>query len=388
MSHKRNFVIVGLLACVYGRAAEKVHRTISLELALPSDTISAVEKSGAITVFEEGPVVLISGIAVVDLIASGLECPARPGELVFCSVRTSIGGHACNVSADLVRLGFPRSRLRAVFPAGRDLFGEYLVRRLGQQGVRVEPVLSGKASTSLDLILVARGEDRRYHADAGANVEMAAAPVLALLERHRPRVFYAGGVGLLGRFDTALPRVLRRAKALGALTFVDVVSPYRKDWSYLRKALPEADMFHCNGDEAAALTGEADPAAAARALRRLGAANVFVTLGGEGTVAAVAGTLVRVPAFRVRVVDPTGAGDAFSAGLIRCVYRLSGRARGGAAGLSVEDWTEALLYASACGAVCTTGVGTTTAVDGRKVEALIRRQGRRLLRAVTVEVAG
>jgi len=50
-------------------------------------------------------VVLVSGIAVVDLIASGLERPARPGELAFCSVRTSIGGHACNVSADLVRLG-------------------------------------------------------------------------------------------------------------------------------------------------------------------------------------------------------------------------------------------------------------------------------------------
>jgi ribokinase len=332
-------------------------------------------------------VVLISGIAVVDLIASGLERPARPGELVFCSIRTKLGGHACNVSADLVRLGFPRSRLRVVFPAGRDLFGGFLVRGLREQGVRgIKPVLTDKAPTSLDLILVARGEDRRYHADAGANVEMTAAPVLGLLEEYRPRVYYAGGVGLLGRFDAGLPEVLRRAKSLGALTFVDVVSPYRKSWAHLRGALPSTDVFHCNADEAAALAGERDPALAAAAIRRMGAKNVFVTLGGKGTVAAAAGKLLRIPAFSVRVADPTGAGDAFSAGLIKCVHRLVGRGRRPES-LSAGDWTSALLYASACGAVCATGIGTTTAVDGAKVEALLRRQGRGVARSVRVEEA-
>ena len=148
--------------------------------------------------------VLVSGIAVVDMIASGLGRVARPGELAFCSVRPSIGGHACNVSSDLVRLGLPKSRLRAVFPAGRDPFGEFLAARLREQGVRAAPVFVSQVPTSLDLILVARGEDRRYHCDPGANIEMTAAPVLALLERHRPLVYYAGGVGLLGRFDRDL----------------------------------------------------------------------------------------------------------------------------------------------------------------------------------------
>ena len=331
--------------------------------------------------------VLISGIAVVDLIASGLERVARPGELAFCSVRTSLGGHACNVSADLVRLGFPKSKLRVVFPAGRDLFGDFLVRRLGEQGIRVESVLTDKAPTSLDLILVARGEDRRYHADPGANVEMAAAPVLALLKKHRPLVYYAGGVGLLGRFDADLAGVLRRARSLGALTFVDVVSPYRKTWAFLRKALPWTDIFHCNADEAASLVGEREPAKSARLIRRLGAKNVFVTLGGEGTVAAVTGAVLRVPAFSVRVMDPTGAGDAFSAGVVMQVHRFLGRGRR-PEGFSTGDWKDILLYASACGAVCATGIGTTTAVDARKVEALVRRQGRALATAAIVEAAG
>ena len=324
--------------------------------------------------------VLISGIAVVDMIGSGLERVARPGELAFCSVRTSLGGHACNVSADLVRLGFPKTRLRVVFPAGRDLFGDFLVRRLREQGLRVEPVFVDKAPTSLDLILVAQGEDRRYHADPGANVEMSVAPVLALLEKHRPLIYYAGGVGLLGRLDSGLAEVLRRAKKLGALTFVDVVSPYRKTWGFLRKALPWTEFFHCNADEAASFVGETEPAKAAGMIRRLGAKDVFLTLGGEGALAGVPGTLIRVPAFSVRVKDPTGAGDAFSAGLILKTHKaiLQGKPPDR---FSSDDWLDILLYASACGAVCATGIGTTTAVDGNKVEDLVRRQGRSFSRA-------
>lgn len=326
--------------------------------------------------------VLVSGIAVVDLIGSGLERVARPGELAFCSVRPSIGGHACNVSSDLVRLGLSKSRLKVVLPTGRDLFGEFLAGRLGGQGIRVERVLARKAPTSLDLILVARGEDRRYHADPGANIEMTAAPVLRLLERHKPLVYYAGGVGLLGRFDADLAAVLRRAGRLGALTVVDVVSPYRKSWDFLRRALPWTDVFHCNRDEAGALVGARDPVRAAAAIRRLGAKNVLVTLGGEGSVAAVAGEVFRLPAFKVRVVDPTGAGDAFSAGVMLKIHGILSRGRR-AADFTPADWRDILVYASACGAVCTTRVGTTTAVDRHKVEALVRRHGHGLAAAAT-----
>lgn len=317
--------------------------------------------------------ILVSGIAVVDLIGSGLERVARPGELAFCSVRPSIGGHACNVSSDLVRLGLPKSRLKVVFPTGRDLFGEFLAAELGEQGIRVERVLARRAPTSLDLILVARGEDRRYHADPGANIEMTAAPVLRLLERHKPLVFYAGGVGLLGRFDADLAAVLRRAVRLGALTVVDVVSPYGKSWDFLRRVLPWTDVFHCNGDEAGSLVGARDPVLAAAAIRRHGAKNVLVTLGGGGAVAAVAGEVFRLPAFKVRVVDPTGAGDAFSAGVMVKIHGILSRGRR-AGDLTPADWRDILIYASACGAVCATGIGTTTAVDSGKVEALVRRQ--------------
>ena len=96
--------------------------------------------------------IIVSGIAVVDLIASGLERPAPPGGVVFGTIRHSLGGHACNVSTDLVRLGFPRSQLRSVFPAGQDMFGDFLVRELRSEGVRVSPVRIEGASPLKSLL--------------------------------------------------------------------------------------------------------------------------------------------------------------------------------------------------------------------------------------------
>jgi sugar/nucleoside kinase (ribokinase family) len=327
--------------------------------------------------------ILVSGIAVVDLIGSGLPRVARPGELVFGSVRFSLGGHACNVSVDLVQLGFPAPRLRVVFPAGRDMFGRYLVDTLRAKGLHVDPVWAARAPTSLDLILVARGEDRRYHADPGANIVMPAGPVLALLEKHRPLMYYAGGVGLLSRMDARLATVQKKAKTVGALTFVDVVSPFRQSWDFLRRALPWTDFFHCNSDEAADLTGERDPRKALERILALGARFAFLTMGDRGVLAAVPGSVVRVPAFKVKVTDPTGAGDAFSAGLILRIYQAL-TAGTGPEELAVEDWEDILVYASACGAACCAGIGTTASVSAGNAERLVRRHGRALARRITV----
>jgi sugar/nucleoside kinase (ribokinase family) len=142
-------------------------------------------------------------------------------------------------------------------------------------------------------------------------------------------------------------------------------------------------MFHCNADEAASITGERDPGRAAAAIRRLGAKAVFVTMGGEGLIASVPGAVIRMPAFAVRVTDPTGAGDAFSAGLI---LKLHGALKKGRSleHITPEEWLKILVHASACGAVCVTGVGTTTAVDKAKVEALLSRQGSALARSAVV----
>ena len=76
-----------------------------------------------------------------------------------------------------------------------------------------------------------------------------------------------------------------------------------------------ATLLLPNADEARLLTGCADPADAARALARRYPI-VAVSLGADGALWASGALLVHRPALATDVVDTTGAGDAFAAGLL------------------------------------------------------------------------
>ena len=86
--------------------------------------------------------------------------------------------------------------------------------------------------------------------------------------------------------------------------------------------LPRMRVVLAGKDEAALLTGEADPEAAARAIAALGPSQVVVKLGAQGALAFEDGCLVHEPAVEVDAHETVGAGDAFNAGF------LSGQLRG------------------------------------------------------------
>ncbi len=76
------------------------------------------------------------------------------------------------------------------------------------------------------------------------------------------------------------------------------------------------DLLLCNADEAAVLAGRGLPEEQAAALSTV-ARNVIVKRGGDGAVwASRDGVLRSIAGVRVPSLDPTGAGDAFAAGLL------------------------------------------------------------------------
>jgi sugar/nucleoside kinase (ribokinase family) len=78
-------------------------------------------------------------------------------------------------------------------------------------------------------------------------------------------------------------------------------------------------------------------------------------------------------AFKVPVVDPTGAGDAFCAGIIQALLEM-GTPRN-ISKLSAENIVDILLRGEAAGAACVTGMGTTTSVTVKEVDELMLQQG-------------
>jgi ribokinase len=101
------------------------------------------------------------------------------------------------------------------------------------------------------------------------------------------------------------------------------VSADPSSWALLSPgAIPAVDVLLPNEEEAAALAGDDAPERAARALAGRAAPEIVVTLGRGGALWTDGAEVVRVAAEPAEVVDTTGAGDAFAAGLLTA--RLAG----------------------------------------------------------------
>jgi sugar/nucleoside kinase (ribokinase family) len=327
--------------------------------------------------------VTCAGILVVDLIAAHLPKVSDPGELTYApkGIEVHMGGHSGNVSINLTKLGLEKGEVSSVGAVGEDIFGDFLERLLEENGIVTHLQRLSRVGTSKDLILVVSGEDRRFHCDIGANWHLSPEHVLSILVEEKPLIFYAGGVGFTGRFDEELAKVLRRAKELGCLTFVDPVTPYKQGWDFIIPPIEWTDIFHCNKDEAEKITGKGDPIEAARVLTGKGAQLAIISLGQKGLIAETEDVLFEMPAFKVPVVDPTGAGDALCAGVMRGLLRVTGYKRREVSELSKDELARILLEGEAAGASCVTMIGTTTAVTEENVSKLLEEKGETVLKS-------
>jgi len=180
---------------------------------------------------------------------------------------------------------------------------------------------------------------------------------------------------MLGEVDEKLEEILAHAKKRDQLIFIDIVAPYKKPWSHIIPSLKYADVFHVNLFEASMVTGKAELKDAAKALNDMGVKLALITMGEEGLYARTESWSIKLGAFKIDVVDPTGAGDAFCAGVLHYLIRKGIET---IEDLAAEECLEMLIYASAAGASAATKEGTTEGVEASFVEKLIREQGEKL----------
>jgi sugar/nucleoside kinase (ribokinase family) len=308
------------------------------------------------------PEVLCAGIIVADHVCAPISHLPAPGELVMADrFLLTIGGCAANVAVDLTKMGV---RAAVVGRVGSDVFGRVVADMLHDHGVDVSAVATSPGlDTSQTLIVNVKGQDRRFIHTFGANGEFSAADI-PLEQVRQCRILYLGGYLVMPkvRQEELIP-VFAAARAAGAKTVLDVVTPGPAEYlSQLEKLLPHVDVFMPNNHEAELMSGESDPLRQAERFRKLGASMVLITMGSEGSVLVSERERLRAGTYSVPFVDGSGGGDAFAAGFI-C---------GMLAGRSAED---CLRLASALGASCVRAIGTTPGVFTRpECEAFLREQ--------------
>ena len=300
-----------------------------------------------------GPAVLCAGMLISDLFVPPIQSLPAAGELIEVDgFLNDPGGCAANTAITLAQLGV-RSAIAAT--VGDDDSGRQLRSILDDRGVDTSGVTrSALHTTARTVILTIQGEDRRYIHEVGANGDLTVVAIEAALGD--ARVLVIGGYFALPGLDLfELSALLRRARERGIITILDIVVPRAgiDAVAALRELLPSVDIFLPNLDEAATLTGEQDPRDQAVELLSWGCAAVIVTCGQDGAIYADRAAVLRVDPLEVETVDPSGAGDAFTGGLI--------------VGL-LEGWpTElSLRFAAAVGASACRGLGCTTSLFTRE----------------------
>jgi sugar/nucleoside kinase (ribokinase family) len=258
--------------------------------------------------------VLALGEALVDLVR---ERDGRAGVWV-----EHPGGAVANVAALAARLG---ADVALAGGAGDDAWGAWLRAGLAADGVVLDWFwLVPDARTPVAFVTVDDAGEPEYLVYG----EAAATPVAGLGERILDAVdsceaLFVSSNTLVDDDERELTHAAR-ARALEREQPV-VVDPNLRPARWVsaaraaaatRELLPGAFLVRCNGAEAAALTGEVDAAAAAESLVAAGAQHAVVTRGADGAVLRGGGLRLDVPGAAARVLDTSGAGDAFTAVLL------------------------------------------------------------------------
>ncbi len=256
----------------------------------------------------QGPAidVVFAGEVFCDLVFGGTPGLPVPGGEVYAESFAVAAGGTANRCVATARLGLSTALAGVI---GRDMFGDRVaaelsaVPHLDLRWLRRDPAVHTPVT-----VAVADRHDRSFitYEEPGARY-----PEHWEGELPRARALHVG-------LRRPLPEWVARMRAAGTLVVGGVGWDAGGDWSdEVLDRLAGVDVFLPNAVEAMNYTRTRTVEDAAAALaRRVG--QVVVTNGAAGAVGVeeATGEVVRVPAPAVRAVDPTGAGDVFTAAFI------------------------------------------------------------------------
>ncbi len=284
----------------------------------------------------------------------------RPGETILGDdLRFVAGGKGANQSVTAARLGAEVALIGCV---GQDAFGPALLDNLRREGVDTRHVgVDDRVASGAAFIALAPDGQNSILSVGGANLSVTPdrveAAEAAIAAADMCLVQFAVPIESVERF-IALAEVHGTPVLLDPTPAMDRLPD---NWS-------RAAVLTPNETETEYVIGYTCPdrATAVKAAREIHARGVRIAVvkqGADGCIVCDDDGCRLVGGYPVEVVDTTGAGDAFAAGLGVAL----------AEGLPVN---QALAFANACGALACTRFGAQTSLPRRdEVEAFLSQRG-------------
>ncbi|MFC1624747.1 carbohydrate kinase family protein [Candidatus Omnitrophota bacterium] len=305
--------------------------------------------------------VLFLGGTSIDLIQDKRKKGGR--RPVFAA---STGGSITNSAVIGAKLGLKAAMLSRI---GKDPLGDFAVRFLTSCGVNTKGIIQDPViRTPLAIANIDRSGDSIYtfykNPPKQSIVPLKGVPKYLL---KNCKIFHFGS-SFSYQKETSI-EVLKFVKFLKKrgtfISFDPNLRPYAiKDKIGAKKRVLDllkwVDMAKLSEIDLGFLTGQKDPLRGLEKLKKLTPCEVILTLGPKGSIYLDSKErFIKIPAFRVKIADTIGAGDAFTAGLLYKLNKIGGRA-------FFNNIRPHLIFASAVSAIICTNKGANQALKNLK----------------------
>ncbi len=254
--------------------------------------------------------VISFGEALIDMI--GERGKGLDGTKLF---EKHFGGAPANYAIAVRRLGVKSSLLTRI---SDDNFGNFLMNILKKNKVDTSMIVRTKKKTTLAFVSLNKSgvPEFSFYRNDTADLDVRKSDIK---EKYFDgvKIFHFCSLSLVEEpVRSALFKALKIAKRKNVLISYD--PNLRRDlmkrdtMKYVRKAAKYADILIPSEDEIRKITNETSLDSAANHYK---GKRLIVTMGAKGSVMYYAKSKIIFPPFKVKVVDTTGAGDAFSAGV-------------------------------------------------------------------------
>lgn len=284
----------------------------------------------------------------VDLIATVKSLPKGGEEVNMSKFEIHSGGSAANTAVAARRFGLESSFVGRV---GGGLFGEFLVEKFEESGVKIDQLQrDSELSSGVMFVLITPEGERTMFSNRGANTRTDYQEIDFDCLTDAQYLHVSGYAFVTQPQHEAGKRIVEAAKREGLKVSLDPsVLGVQKAPEEIKEILPYVDLLFVSELELGVLSDEEDREEAAEVLLEAGPLIIAMKLGDKGCLALTEHERSFSEAFPAEVVGTTGAGDVFNSAFI------AGLDRG-------WDLDRVTSFANAAGAISVTELGARTKI--------------------------
>lgn len=298
--------------------------------------------------------VTICGVFVADIIGRPIDLKKdiTIGSLTMIEdIKLFTGGLNCNMAIDLAKLGFKAAVMGRL---SDDNWKALFISEFDKYGVDYSSVVIDKNYPSAaTIVCVDPSGERTFFHCGGNSVGLCPDDILSKIDTIKNSKYFAlGYYGCMPALEPDLPDVLAEIKRnTDTKILLETAGFVRSTLDDLSRSLPYLDFWIPSYEEGKILTGKDDYKEIVKVFRDCGSRNVVgIKLGSKGCYLTDPENEYFIPSFKVeKVIDTTGAGDSFIAGLFAGLIK----------GMNLQ---EAGRFANMVGALAVQSLGASSGI--------------------------